>query len=621
MLRRALLAGTILAILFEPARADTGAPDDADLTLDTIRVADLLPVRADDVTASVSVLTGADLAVRAAVNPADALRAVPGIGVSRSGGVGSLTQVRMRGAEANHTLVLFDGFEVSDPVTGEADFGLLTALPAGRIEVLRGEASSIYGSDAIGGVVDLFPGAANGWAGALEGGSRKTVNGALGWSGHGIAAAVSGFRTDGIDVSGLGGERDGSDALSGLVRVSTEVSSGWTLGGLALVRQSTIQSDSDLDFDGRLDNADRETTVDQYLVGATLSGMIGTISNAFRASYGEVSRDNEDESGRLDSSTGERTKLSWVPSVGFGSHSLTGLIESERETYKRDDLQYGGLTDASEAFETLGVAAEYRYEQDGLSLSASARHDDNKGRFEDATTWRAGAAYRFAGDGLRLRASAGKGVKNPTFTELFGFFPGSFAGNAALKPESSTSWEVGADWRVKAVTMSATYFSAQLKNEIYTAYNADFTSTALNRAGRSDRSGVELAARWAPTEAILVSGQFTHIDSTSDTGDDEIRVPRNTGSVSVSWQPREGGWRVGGALDFVGEQDDFDFGVFPSRRVKLDSYVLASASFEYPLTERLALHLRGENLFDDAAVDVFGYAAPGAAAYVGLKLR
>ena len=166
MLRRAFLASVVLAILNEPARAEPGALDESDLTLDTVRVADLVPVRADDVTTSVSVLTGADLAVRAAVNPVDALRAVPGVGVSRPGGVGSLAQVRMRGAQANHTLVLFDGFEVSDPVTGETDFGLLTALPASRIEVLRGEASSIYGSDAIGGVVDLFPGAANGWAGA-----------------------------------------------------------------------------------------------------------------------------------------------------------------------------------------------------------------------------------------------------------------------------------------------------------------------------------------------------------------------------------------------------------------------------------------------------------------------
>ncbi|MEZ5946289.1 MAG: TonB-dependent receptor [Hyphomonas sp.] len=591
------------------------------MSLETVEVTGFTPLTLDAVTGSVSVLTEDDLAVRAAPNLADALRAVPGVAVSRSGGVGGLTQLRMRGAEANHTLVLFDGFEVSDPVTGEVDFGLLTALPAARVEVLRGEASSIHGSDAIGGVVDILPSSASGWIGLAEAGNRDTLNGRLGWNGEQFGAVLSGFRTDGVDVSGQGGEADSSDALSGLLRGQAEIAPGWMLGGLALVRRSTSQFDTDLDFDGRLDDADRETEADQSLLGVSLNGAIAGIDQSLRASYGEVSRDNTSETGLLDSSTGKRTRVSWIPSVSRGAHGFAGLAEYEREEYERADVQYGGQTDASEEFETLGLAGEYRFTTDQVSLSASVRHDDNDGRFDDATTWRLGGAYQVAGAPVRLRASAGKGVKNPTFTELFGFFPGSFVGNRDLKPETSVSWEAGFDLQAGPAVLAASYFSAELEDEIYTAFNPDFTSTARNRTGRSERSGIELAGRWPVSDALTVSGQLTLTDSSNDTGVDEIRVPSETASVALLWQPDGNGWQAGLALDYVGEQDDFDFGTFPETRVTLDSYVLVSGRFEYPLTERISLTLRGENLLDEEAVDVFGYAAPGAAGYVGLKLR
>ena len=127
----------------------------AETRLDTVTVSGLRPVADDSLTEDVTVLDEDDLAIRATPFAVDQLRAAPGIGVSRSGSVGGLTQVRLRGAEGNHTLVFLDGIEFSDPVTGETDFGLLSGLDIARIEVLRGEQSSLYGSDAIGGVIAL----------------------------------------------------------------------------------------------------------------------------------------------------------------------------------------------------------------------------------------------------------------------------------------------------------------------------------------------------------------------------------------------------------------------------------------------------------------------------------
>jgi vitamin B12 transporter len=614
ILRLTMLSASALALNSSLALAEEAR------LLDPVEVTGLRAVEADRATTSVSVLTEEELTVRLSPNPADQLRAVPGAAVSRSGSLGGLTQVRFRGAEANHTLVLFEGIEISDPVNGDTDFGLLTALPVGQIEVLRGASSSIHGSDAIGGVVSLSAARAAGFSGFAEGGSFGTAQGALGWSGAQFGAAISGLTTDGVDASGTGGEKDGSEALNGLLTGTFALGADWSLSLIGLARKADSEFDSDTDFDGLLNDEDRRTEAEQRLVGAALTGTLGPLDHVVRASFNEVDRDNFADGAITDTAKGQRTKASWSPSYTSGAHTVTGLVDYERETYDRSDVQFGGATNADETFESLSYAGEYRLAAGALDLAASVRHDDNKGRFEDATTWRIGAGYAVDGVGGRLRGSIGTGIKNPTFTELYGFFTGSFFGNPDLKPEESESWEIGWEQETGDISWSATYFDANLENEIYTAF-IGFSSTALNRAGKSDRSGVELAARWDVLANLSLAGQATFFDSQNDSGDDEIRVPDMTASLSADWQVQEDGLRLGLALDHVGEQGDFDFGPFPSRLVALDAYTLATLTAEYPVTDRIAVTLRGENLLDETATDVFGYNGPGAGVFVGLKLR
>lgn len=615
ILRLTLFSASALAFCSSIAFADEAR------VLDPVEVTGLRPVEADRATVSVTVLTEEDLAVRLSPNPADQLRAVPGAAISRSGSLGGLTQVRFRGAEANHTLVLFEGIEVSDPVNGDTDFGLLTALPAGQIEVLRGASSSVYGSDAIGGVVAISAARGAGLTGFAEGGSFGAFNGALGWQGDKLGVVVSGLSTDGVDSSGTGGEKDGSEALSGLVTGTFDLGADWSLSLIGLARRADSDFESDTDFDGLLNDTDDRTEAQQRLAGAALSGKSGPIDHVLRASYNEVDRENFSGGALSDTSTGERTKLSWSPGYASGGHRLTGLVDFERETYDREDNSFGGLTNASEAFESFGVAGEYALSKGALDLAASVRHDNNRSRFDDATTWRVGAGYVLEGTGGRVRASFGTGVKNPTFTELFGFFPGSFIGNPDLKPEESTSWEIGWEQTLGGFSYSATYFDANLENEIFTAFNPDFTSTARNRAGTSERSGVELAGRWQARPNFVLSGQASFFDSQDDTGADEIRVPEMTASLAADWLLREDGLRAGLAIDHVGEQGDFDFGPFPARLVALDAYTLVALTAEYPVTDRVAVTLRGANLLDETAIDVFGYNGPGAGVFVGLKIK
>jgi vitamin B12 transporter len=594
--------------------------------LDTVAVIGLRPVQRPDITSSVTNIDASALAVRDTPYIADQLRAVPGIGISRSGAPGALTQVRIRGAEANHTLVLIDGVEVSDPTTGETEFGLFSGLYPSRIEVARGEQSALYGSDAIGGVVNIVSGEQTGARGHIEAGTQGTfrLDGAYGFdldTGT-LNLAFSDYITDGVDTAGLDGEKDGSQNYSGLVNGTYEFGNDWLASGLLRYAYGEVDTDPDLDFDGRLDDADRVTESEQWTLGGALQGEAFDVDHLFRASYNQVERENFGDGASLNTADANRTKFSYSPSLGFEAGladiTLSGLVDWEQEDYTARDTEFGGFTNQDQTFETLGLAGEASASFDSLTLTASARHDDNDGRFDDATTWRAGAAWN-ATDDAKIRASFGTGVKNPTFTELFGFFPDSFIGNPNLKPEKSQSWELGWDQDFGSVQTSLTYFSAELEDEIFTQF-IGFSASPANRAGESERSGVEAAIQWQATDTINLAGALSNISSENDSSVDEIRVPEWTGSMSVNWTSLDtDGLRVGLAADYVGEQSDTDFGTFSN--VVLDPYWLVSATAEIPVTERLSVTLRGQNLFDETVTDVFGFNSVGIGGLIGLKLR
>lgn len=623
---KSLLLGSALTLAFA---AQSSAQVLSNDKVDEVITTALRAITLDDVTSSVSVLNAQDLAIRNPAYLVDQLRAVPGVGISRSGSVGALTQVRLRGAEANHTLVLVNGIEASDPVTGETDFSLWSGVNTSRIEVARGEQSVLYGSDAIGGVVSVTT-RDEGLYGAAEYGSFNTQRAQLGFGAqseafsYGVSAGV--FKTDGVDTSGLNGGKDGSQSYAISAQGSVALSPDWSANGFSSFRRSNADFDADTDFDGLLNDVDRQTEADQWILGAAIIGRTGALDHVIRANISEVVRDNSAARTFTDQTTGQRTKLTYSPSITLGEDgadvTISGIADWEGEDYERVDTNtVFGDPNQAQSFNTYGIGGEARARVGAIIVNGSIRFDDNDGQFEDATTWRLGTAYNFNFGG-KLRASAGAGVKNPTFTELFGFFPNSFIGNPDLVPEKSESWEIGYDHNFGNFNASVTYFDAALEDEIFTAFTPNFQSTAANREGNSSRSGIEVAANWKLSKDTSISGAFSKIDSQNDTNDKEIRVPEWTASAAINWQSQStDGFRIGAALDFVGAQDDFNFGTFPASRKKLGSYALLSATAEYPLSDRVSVTLRGENLLDEGVQDLFGYNGTGAGVFAGFKLR
>lgn len=646
-MKQIIFLPTILAVGFStPLSAQSAVQVDA--SPDTERVADAIvvtgtrsnePLRVDQTGSSITVLDSAALEQRQTREISDILRDVPGVAASRIAGQ---TQVRLRGTEANQVLVLIDGIEVSDPFAGEFDFGTLAADEAARVEVLRGQQSALYGSDAIGGVIQyitLNGREAPGISGRIEGGSFGTLNGAARVAGlvGEVDYALSGTinTTDGTP-NARGGRRDLSNdkgALSG--KANWQLAPNARLG--AVVRYSRVEGEfNDSDNDptsptfGLIVDTPGNRFVNEAIYGL-LRGEVdlfeGRWSHAVVAQIADTSRDGYNLSGRSFGNTGQRLKGSYETTAHLGTvrvrHDLTLAVDAEREHFRNTDPSGFAFTGRRRT-DNLGIVGQYTLAiSEAAGFGAAVRRDVNS-RFADTTTYRLQGSYRFD-SGTRLKAAVGSGVKNPGYYELFGFIDGRFIGNADLKPEKSEGWEAGVEQEFGQGigSIGATYFQSTLNDEIFTTFPPpDFIATPANRDRTSKQHGVEAYANLRPGSQWRIDGAYTYLRA-RENDLPEVRRPSHIGSLAVTWlAPRNGG-NITVVARYNGATDDVAFTnpSFIPVRVSLDDYLLVNANAEYALGDRVALFGRIDNLLAEDYEDVFSFTNPGRAAFVGIKAR
>ena len=626
-----------------PAHAQTNDSENAERPGDEIIVSASRSgegVEADKLGASVTVIDPQALESRQTRIVSDVLRDVPGVAVSRTGAVGGQTQIRIRGSEANHVLVLIDGIEVADPVQGEYDFGTLIADPAARIEVLRGQQSSLYGSDAIGGVINyvtLSGRDAPGYSARLEGGSFGTISGAARAAGAAgdfdYAQSGSYYGTDGY-ATARGGSRDvGSDSVGATAKL------GWTPGDAfkltGVLRYSYTDADtnnSEFDTDSPLFGYTVDSPGVHYknealygLLSAQFSALDGRWVNTLSGQFADTTRKGYTSAGLDNGDKGRRYKGSFTSSLSFGTaaltHRLTGAVDVERENYRNlSPFGFQGKRHAN----NLGLVGQYELIGDAFSLGASVRYDDNN-RFDDATTWRVQGSYRLP-TGTRVRAAYGTGIKNPGFFELYGFIDGKYVGNPNLKPEKSRGWEAGLEQSFGAdnwATVGVTYFDAKLTDEIYTTFLPDFTSVPANRTTDSKQHGIEAFASAQPIPELRFDLAYTWLKA-RENGVAEIRRPKHVASLNTtvtSPDQRFAGTltvRYNGQMTDNAFTDSVTFGPVP---VTLKDYVLVNLNLDYKLTDAISVFGRVENLLGTDYEEVFSFVGEGRAAYGGVRVR
>ncbi len=581
---------------------------------------------------AVTVIDGKQLDVRQTRFVGDVLRDAPGIAVSRSGGVGAKTQVRIRGAEGNHTLVMLDGADVGDPFQGEFDFSGLLATDIERIEILRGPQSALYGSDAVGGVINIIPRRGKGefkLDAMAEGGSFATwqtgVNAGFGTDTFDIYASANHHATSGINIARTGTERDGERDSALFLNAGLRPAGNVELRAFLRYVDTFAETDPQDFFSGLVVDSADDTIATKQLYG-NVSGEVSAFAGAWqtRLTYAFIDVDSTSTSAFGPFVTaGDRHKVSLVSAVAFttgaAEHKLTSALDWRTEHYQ--NVATGAFdpgVNGERELETTGYVLSYDLSLGAFDAGLAARRDAND-MFKDADTYRLQASYRLS-DTTRLRGSAGTGVKNPNNFELFGFDPGFFVGNPNLKPEKSTGWDIGIDqtFAEGKARVAATYFEAQLKSEIETDFSV-FPSTTRNLPGKSNRRGLELTLDATLAEWLTLNAAYTYLDADQN-GVREIRRAPHIASLNLNYRFLD---RASATLSVRhnGEQDDTLFSFFGTQPVIVKAFTLVNVNTSYDLTGNVQLFARVENMFDEKYEEVFGYRSPGIAAYAGIQTR
>jgi vitamin B12 transporter len=578
----------------------TGAPQDAGTTGEAI-----------------TIVTRDDLETRQTVSIADYLATTPGVTVSHYGGPGTVTYLRIRGAEAEQTLVLIDGVRVNDPSSpgGAFDFGSLLAGSVERIEVLRGANSVPWGSQAIGGVVNIVtetPGEGVQARARAEAGSADSLyaNAAVsGRSGALSGALTAGYRrTDGISAAAIGSEPDGAKQVGGSARLGLDLTDAIGLDLRGYYAHSRI------DLDGypppAFTFADTpETSTAQELYGyAGLHANFENFRNHAAITIADVNRDN------YDPGTGEAPTF-----IGRGRSEryeyqgdvrpLDGvrlIAGAEHEDSRFDDGTIRVSTNITSLYGELIVQPLRQ-----LTITGGVRHDDHED-FGGHTTVGANAALALD-TGTTFRASYAEGFKAPTLYQLHGAY-----GTPGLVPESAESYDLGIEQAFLdgAAQASATWFHRDTIDQI----DFDLATFTYANIARTRAEGVELALALRPVEAFTLTGSYTYLKAENRTpganlGNDLARRPHHAVSVSADYR-FPFGVGLGATLTHVG--DSFDD---PANTVRLDGYVLAELRADMPITRQLSLYGRIENLFDARYRTVATYGSFGRTAYGGIRMR
>lgn len=590
------------------------------------------PISINAMGSAVTVFTRDEIERRQVRYVTDLLRTVPGFAVSQSGTQGAQTQVRVRGAESNHVLVLIDGARANDPASGdEFRWEFLSTANIERIEIVRGPQSAIWGSDALAGVVNIItrsggPASADAY---VETGSMDTLNAALNGTTGGerwnLGFSVEHLSTNGSNIARTGTENDAADATTASLSASLDASESVSIT-IGARRVDALSEYDNIDFITTGLPADSDVALDTLQDYAHLELSAGTNESRTRHHlYARYfgSKNRNLVAGAEDISTlSNRLSLSYQVDIRLGPDRLSLALEHEQTEFEQRGPVGFGDPNQRQDMDVSSVILDYQgHAGEDITWLASARYDANS-VFDDAVTGRLSVAWSLDAD-TQLRANVGTGRKNPTFIELYGYYPGQFV-PAALEPETSVSFELGIEQRLAAgVHLQLTTFHQDLENEIngFVFDPNTFLATADNMEGSSRRTGTEVVLLWDISQGVSVAANYTYVDSRAD-DEREVRRPRHSGSIDVAHRFLDERAQLAVTATYGGTRADTFFPPWPNRPevVNLQSHWLVDLTTRYRWSETTTVFLRATNLLDSDYEHVYGFRTPGRAAYAGIQL-
>ncbi|WP_417275330.1 TonB-dependent receptor plug domain-containing protein [Celeribacter halophilus] len=524
---------------------------------------------------------------------ADILDTLPGISVSKNGGIGASATLRIRGLGSEYIGVRLNGIDITDPSAPQSayDFGGLRSYGIASAEVVKGSQSALYGSEAIAGLVEMNTTPQTpGLSATLEAGSYDTYSAGVtnmveSEKGH-IAFSLSHFKTDGFSSSSSNDEDDGFEETFLTFGLEHDINDSLTLGLTGFYRDSDLEYDTDWDIDAT-------ATREQKGVRTYAQFETAQISHELSASFFQSDRTYGSGSSSYYYSS-ERKEVSYLGSTDLSaSTTLTFGAEYLEESY---DGTYGNGIDRNTA-----LKGEFLFEpMAGLNLSAALRYDDHSDLGEHISG-RLAAAWEVAPD-WTLRAVLGTGFRAPSLSERFGY-----GGDPDFKEETSRSAELSVERRFMGDDfVKATLFYTEIDDKI----NYNYDTWAYEQIGGTTTSqGVELSGQYRLSQRVTLFGSYTYTDSEND-GARATRVPRHDVVAGLDTTLSD---RLSGTFSVQHVADLLD------TSTRLGDYTLFNASLSYDLTDTVQLYLRADNLTDEDYETVGGYNTPGRSAYLGLK--
>ncbi len=595
------------------------------------------PEQAGKVGSAVTVITRNQIKSANAENVAELLETVPGLTVNQAGGVGGSTSVFIRGAEPDQTLVLIDGIRVNDPAStgSEFDFSVFSLGNVERIEILRGPQSGVYGSDAVGGVINIITRKGEGEprvAAEVEGGSyatftqRASASGAK--DGFAVSMSASNFRSSGFSRFSGGTENDATRKRS--INARLDYDDPAAVWGVTVIA-GRYEVDAELDSVGLSRSRDSSDTSFKVLqiasASARLNLMDGAFQNKLTAFLADSDRDFFDDDGF------DADPATDLPGTSFFRGQSRGLeYQGDLAVRGVDRLSFGGRIDKQsatsfDAFEPVGIVPRYNVEETWRSAFAiysfnptevfnltGAVRADEFGAVGTEATYRLTAAYRIPDWGTKLRGSYGTGAKAPTIQQRFENSP--FAtGNPDLDVETSKGFDVGIDqeFRGGAVILSGTYFSNDIEDLI--SCEGGFPCTFIN-VDTAEIDGVELSGRWRAADWITLKGAYTYLHAIdAETGLALARRPEHAFNAKVILRPLDE-LTFSASATYVGERFNRS-----RERNPLDDYIRVDLAGRYDLGAGAELFFRADNVFDADYEEITGFGTAGRSGYVGLRAR
>lgn len=552
----------------------------------------------NDTLAAVSLFTREDIERSQAQDISELLRTVPGVDLVRSGPRGSQTSLFLRGTNSNQVLVLIDGVRASEAGNGLFVWEHLPLAQVERIEIVRGPRAAYYGSDAVGGVIQIFTRQHQGLYARVGGGSYSTRQGQIAaggrWGNVDGRLAISHDQAEGFSTQNSNGfnfDRDND----GYRNFSLSSGGSYTFDG-GRVGLQFLHTDAETDFDQGVSDTSIQNAAVQVQLDSnerwSHQGKIGYSRNELVTS--STFSDTRTET--------ERWDLSWLSSYQI----LASLeIQLGLDFYSEDGESTGTFDETRDNF---GAYTGFSWRIQQHDLAASVRLDDDD-RFGSEVSGQLAWGWAISPE-FRFSASYGHSFRAPNFNQLFSpGFGGLFAGNPELEPETADSYELGLRYLKSNHRVDVRLYQNDL-DDLIDFSGTDFQAVNVNEARTK---GVEFSYAWSP-EFWRINAQYTLQDAENrDTNTKLLRRADHKASLSVERRLGSKHW-LGAELIYVGDRDDFG-------AVELRDYALLNLRGQLQLSTQWQLEAKVENLMGDYYQPAFGFNGQGRSVFMHLNWR